>query len=286
MSIVIKNISFVYNPSTPFEKVAVNDVNLTIEKGEFIGIMGHTGCGKSTIAQLITGLVTPSKGTIEIDGENINDKQYDRSQLRKKVGIAFQYPEQQLFETSVEKDVAFGLKHLSLSKESMLSRVKWALEITGFNYDTIRKQSPFSLSGGEKRKVAIAGVLATKPDYLILDEPIAGLDPLGREDFLKLITTLNDSGMTIIMISHNADSLGEFARRILVFNEGALVDDGTPMDIFQDVDKMKSRKLGVSQSREIAYLMNENGIKISQNITKYKELLPAVLEAINGGDTV
>lgn len=280
MSITVKNLSYGYAMRTPLETEVLHDVSLTIERGQFVGIMGHTGCGKTTLIQLMAGLLTPSAGQIFLDDADINDKRYDRSILRRKLGMVFQYPECQLFETTVAKDVAFGLKHAGLSRQDVEKRVQWALEVTGFDYETVKELSPLGLSGGEKRRVAIAGILATQPEYLILDEPIAGLDPLGREDFLKLLTKLNAEGTTIVMVSHNADCLGAYASRILVLDHGKLVDDGTPSQVFLDVDQMKARQIGVSQCREIAKLLQDGGMAISQEITAYDDLLRAVLKEV------
>lgn len=178
MSISLSHVSFTYSPGTVFEKLALYDINLTIEDGEYVGIMGQTGCGKSTLLQLMVGLEQPSEGKVFVDGKDINVREYNRKILRQKVGMVFQYPEVQLFETSVEKDVAFGLKHSGLSKTEIDENVRWAVEMLGLDFEKIRAISPFSLSGGEKRRVAIAGILATKPKILILDEPVAGLDPV------------------------------------------------------------------------------------------------------------
>jgi energy-coupling factor transport system ATP-binding protein len=195
----------------------------------------------------------------------------------------FQYPECQLFETTVEKDVAFGLKHSGLSTAEKQARVRWALETVGFSFEKVHDQPPMGLSGGEKRRVAIAGVLAAKPEYLILDEPIAGLDPLGREAFLQLITELNRGGMTILMVSHNADCLGAYARRLLVLEDGQLVRDGTPEEIYADLDWMRAHRLGVPQSRTAAALLKQGGLDIPQDIASYDALLAAVLCAKGGG---
>ncbi len=270
MSVNVENVSFTYGGADVGAK-ALKDVSFSVEAGEFVGIMGHTGSGKSTLIQLMAGLLKPSSGRVFVDGKDINQKAYDRTSLRRKVGILFQYPESQLFETTVAKDVAFGLRHSGLTGAEMQERVRWALEVTGFDFEKIRKQSPMGLSGGEKRWVAIAGVLAARPEYLILDEPIAGLDPLGRDDFLRLMTRLNGEEMTIIMVSHNADCLGEYARRILVFDHGHLVEDGTVKSVFSDVEKMRSRSLGVSQSREIAYLLSERGVAMPADTVAYDE---------------
>ena len=284
MPIEVKNLSFTYSAGTPFETAALKNISLEIQNGEFIGVMGHTGCGKSTLIRALAGLIRPTEGNILIDGSDINGRRYDRSELRRKLGVVFQYPECQLFETTVEKDVAFGLRHSGLNKDEVTERVRWALEVCGFDFEKIAKASPMGLSGGEKRRVAIAGVLAVKPEYLILDEPIAGLDPLGREAFLELITGLNADGMTIIMVSHNADCIGEYARRVLLMSGGELIGDGSPEELFSDVERMRSLNLGVSRSREIAWLLKKGGMDIPQDICSYDRLLPAVLAQLGGGD--
>ena len=282
MPITVTNLTCVYGAGTPFETTALRDVSVTVENGSFVGILGRTGCGKSTLIQIMAGLLTPTAGTVMLDGQDIHARRYDRSILRRKVGIVFQYPECQLFETTVEKDVAFGLKHSGLSAEKQ-ARVRWALETVGFSFEKVHDQPPMGLSGGEKRRVAIAGVLAAKPEYLILDEPIAGLDPLGREAFLQLITELNRGGMTILMVSHNADCLGAYARRLLVLEDGQLVRDGTPEEIYADLDWMRAHRLGVPQSRTAAALLKQGGLDIPQDIASYDALLAAVLRAKGGG---
>ena len=284
MPIEVKNLSYTYSAGTPFETAALKNISLEIKNGEFIGVMGHTGCGKSTLIRALAGLIRPSAGSIIVDGSDINGRRYDRTELRRKLGVVFQYPECQLFETTVEKDVAFGLRHSGLNRDEVTERVRWALEVCGFDFEKIAKASPMGLSGGEKRRVAIAGVLAVKPEYLILDEPIAGLDPLGREAFLELITGLNAAGMTIIMVSHNADCIGEYASRVLLMSGGELIGDGSPEELFSDVERMRSLRLGVSRSREVAWLLEKGGMNIPQDICSYDRLLPAVLAELRGGD--
>ena len=284
MSIEVRSLCCTYGSGTLFETKALKNVSLKIKKGELVGIMGRTGCGKSTLIQAIAGLIPITSGEILLDGTDINGKGYDRSVLRRKLGIVFQYPECQLFEQTVEKDVAFGLKHLGLSKDEMQDRVRWALEICGFDCDRVRKLSPLGMSGGEKRRIAIAGVLAVKPEYLILDEPIAGLDPLGRGAFLELIKGLNAEGMTVIMISHNADCIAEYARRIIIFDDGELAADGTPQELFADTDKMRALHLGVSRSREMGLMLTEKGFDISPAVCTYDELFAAVYGILKGGD--
>ncbi len=283
MPVELENVSYTYASGTPYETEALENMSLKIKDGEFVGVMGHTGCGKSTMIQLIAGLLVPSEGKVLLDGNDINAKGYDRSVLRRNVGIVFQYPEYQLFETTVEKDVAFGLKHSGLDRGEVSERVRWALEIMGFSFDSIRNQSPLSLSGGEKRRVAIAGVLAVRPKIVIFDEPIAGLDPLGREAFLKLISDLNEDGTTIITVSHNADSMAEYAKRIIVLDSGRLIMDGKTRDVFSDVKRMEELRLGVSQPRLIADMLSKRGFEMPRDIVSCGELVSAIKERLIGG---
>lgn len=284
MSIEVKNLSYYYAEKTSLEVKALDRISFKINNGEFVGIMGHTGCGKSTLVQLIAGLLAPSSGQVLLDGVDINNYHYNRAVLRRTVGIVFQNPEYQLFETTVEKDVAFALKHSKLGKTETIERVKRALEVMGFSYEEIRKKSPLSLSGGEKRRVAIAGVLAAKPNVLIFDEPIAGLDPYSRIEFLELVRKLNQEGTTILMVSHNTDSLCEYAERILVMNSGKLVADGAPDKIFNSLDLVKEFHIGISNVRNIAQSLYENGFISSPIITKHQTLVNEIKATLKAGD--
>ncbi len=283
MSITITNLSYTYAAGTPLSIAALHQVNLTIADGEFVGIMGRTGCGKSTLIQLIAGLLTPSSGQILLDGKDIQQKGYPRQELRQKVGVVFQYPEYQLFETTVARDVAFGLKHSGLDKEQIRAQVQWALEQMGFSYDRVKDLSPMGLSGGEKRRIAIAGVLAVKPKILILDEPIAGLDPTARSDFLQLLTQLNRQGVTILMVSHNADSLAEYAHRILVLEQGRIVSDEPASSLFCRPQALQAKGLGVPQARQIAQALHSRGILDSDAIYQYEPLVSALIARFQGG---
>ena len=273
MPIKLDNVSYTYAPGTPHEIRALRNVNLDIEDGEFVGVMGTTGSGKSTLIQLIAGLIAPTKGKILLDGEDINAKKYDRDVLHRRIGLVFQYPEYQLFETTVERDVAFGLRHQGLTKEETASAVRTALETVGFDYDEVRDKSPLSFSGGEKRRIAIAGVLAPKPRVLILDEPIAGLDPLSRQDFLTMVDGLNAQGVTVIMISHNADALSEHAGRIIVLRDGALIRDGSAKHIFSDYYDLIRGGIGVPQVRQAVQLLRERGVNMPGNILLYDQFI-------------
>ena len=283
MSISLSHVSFTYSPGTVFEKLALYDINLTIEDGEYVGIMGQTGCGKSTLLQLMVGLEQPSEGKVFVDGKDINVREYNRKILRQKVGMVFQYPEVQLFETSVEKDVAFGLKHSGLSKTEIDENVRWAVEMLGLDFEKIRAISPFSLSGGEKRRVAIAGILATKPKILILDEPVAGLDPVGREEFLGLTKTLHAEGVTIIMVSHDADALSECADRIIGLKSGRLILDSPCSQAFSDIQQLRRWGIGIGQTRQITSALSECGIKVPEEVFRYDDLLSHLLTLHKGG---
>lgn len=273
MPIKLDNVSYTYAPGTPHEIRALRNVNLDIEDGEFVGVMGTTGSGKSTLIQLIAGLIAPTEGKILLDGEDINAKKYDRDVLHRRIGLVFQYPEYQLFETTVERDVAFGLRHQGLTKEETASAVRTALETVGFDYDEVRDKSPLSFSGGEKRRIAIAGVLAPNPRVLILDEPIAGLDPLSRQDFLTMVDGLNAQGVTVIMISHNADALSEHAGRIIVLRDGALIRDGSAKHIFSDYYDLIRGGIGVPQVRQTVQLLRERGVNMPGNIILYDQFI-------------
>ncbi len=284
MRIEVNHLSCSYPETAKRSVRALEDVSFTIEAGEFVGVMGRTGCGKSTLIQLIAGLLPPTEGEILIDGESIFSPRYDRARLRELVGVVFQNPEYQLFETTVEKDVAFSLKHQKLSKAEKQSRVQWALEVMGFDFEAIRQKSPLALSGGEKRRVAIAGVLAAKPKLLIFDEPIAGLDPLGREAFLHLAKTLNRFGVTILMVSHQADALCECAGRILVLEDGRLAADGPPEEIFRNLDAARRLHIGAGNARRIAQGLFDSGCLPAPYAVTYDGLLQGILTARKGGE--
>lgn len=283
MPLSVNDLNYFYMTGTPFEVQALKDVCLTIEDGEFVGIIGHTGCGKSTLIQLMAGLLKPASGTVLVNGEDINAYGYDRRRLRRTVGVVFQYPEYQLFEETVGKDVAFGPVKAGMTEQEAEKNVDTALELVGFEPAKIKQLSPFDLSGGQKRKVAIAGVLAMDPQILILDEPIAGLDPLGREQFMQLVKKLNDCGVTIIMISHNMDGLADHASRIVAMDHGTVYMDGTPKEVFADLPKLKRAGLGASESREAAAMLRERGWNIPDDIIKKDELVAAILKRNEDG---
>lgn len=283
MPLSVKKLNYFYMTGTPFEVQALKDVSLDVSDGEFVGIIGHTGCGKSTLIQLMAGLLKPASGTVLVNGRDINASGYDRKLLRRTLGVVFQYPEYQLFEETVGKDVAFGPLKAGMTEAEAEKNVDTALELVGFEPAKIKPLSPFDLSGGQKRKVAIAGVLAMDPQILILDEPIAGLDPLGREQFMQLVKKLNDRGVTIIMISHNMDGLADYASRIIAMDHGELYADGTPKEVFADLDKLKKVGLGASEAREAAAMLKERGWDIPSDIIKKDELVAAILKLSEDG---
>jgi energy-coupling factor transport system ATP-binding protein len=271
MPIEIKDLCLSYSQNN-----VLCNIDLNIDEGQMIGIIGQTGSGKTSLVQLIAGLIKPSSGTVLVDGDDIFDKKYDRAILRKKLGIVFQYPESQLFEQSVGKDIAFGLKKSGLSKSEKTAQVKWAMQLLNLDFEKIKDKSPLALSGGEKRKVAIAGVIVTKPKYLILDEPIAGLDPSSRNDFMKMLFSLKQSGTTVIMVSHNADCLAEYMDRIIVIDNGKIAMDSSPNEVYSRIDELKKMSLGTCTVKDICYKLSHSGIDISDEILKYDDLLNAL----------
>lgn len=268
MPIEIKDLSFSYDNDK-----FINNLNLNIENGEMLGIMGNTGCGKSTLVQLITGLIKPNNGQIIIDGDNITNKKFDKAILRKKLGIVFQFPEMQLFEQTVQKDIYFGLKKFRLSDEEKYKRAKDILALLNLDFDKIKDKSPLALSGGEKRKIAVAGILVCNPKYLILDEPIAGLDSDSRENFMNLLVKLKKTGITIIIISHNADYIAEYCDRVIVMDNGQIVLNDTPDNIFNDFECLQKLNIGTCSSKQIINLLDKNGISISKSAIKYDDLI-------------
>ncbi len=256
MPIEIKDLSHTYGKDTPFEYSALKDISLDIDDGEFVGLIGHTGSGKSTFIQHLNGLLNPTSGTVVVDGQDIfNASKEDKYKNRLKVGLVFQYPESQLFEETVFKDVAFGPKNLNLSEEEIEARVKDALESVGLDYQTYKDKSPFELSGGQMRRVAIAGVLAMRPQVLILDEPTAGLDPQGRNEILRQIKDYHEkNGTTIVLVSHSMEDVGRLADKVLVLNKGEVAFFDKPENVFVQTEELE--KIGLA-APQITYLMKE-----------------------------
>ncbi|WP_133016274.1 energy-coupling factor transporter ATPase [Clostridium cuniculi] len=267
MSIKIENLTHVYMPKTPFEKKALDDVNLVIEDGEFLALIGHTGSGKSTLIQHLNGLLEPSSGRILVDDIDLTNKETKLTDIRKKIGLVFQYPEYQLFEETIEKDIAFGPNNLGLSQEEVSDRVKKSMEMVGLDYETYKDVSPFDLSGGQKRRVAIAGVIAMEPKVLILDEPTAGLDPKGRDDILEQIKILHEKyKMTIVLVSHSMEDVGKLAERIVVMNKGKVALMGKPAEIFKEVEILEEIGLAVPQVTYLMRALKEKGFNVSDEV--------------------
>ena len=282
MSIVIEKLNYVYMAGGPYETKALNDVSLTIGDGEFIGLIGHTGSGKSTLVQHLNGLLRPTSGRILVDGLDLADKQTDRRAVRRKVGLVFQYPENQLFEETVEKDIAFGPRNLGLDDAEVSRRVREAMAKVALDYERLKDRSVFELSGGQMRRVAIAGVLAMEPGTLVLDEPCAGLDPRGREEILGLIRNLHEqAGTTIVMVSHSMDDVASLAERVIVMNHGRVAMDGTPREVFSRGAELRAIGLDVPQAVLLADKLRERGFDVPQGVYRVEEI-KAVIEGIVG----
>ena len=282
MPIVIEHLNYVYMSGGPYETHALSDVNLTIEDGEFVGLIGHTGSGKSTLVQHLNGLLMPTSGKITVDGLDIADKHTDRRAIRRKVGLVFQYPENQLFEETVAKDIAFGPRNLGLDEQEIDRRVREAMRRVALSYEELHERSVFELSGGQMRRVAIAGVLAMEPQVLVLDEPCAGLDPRGREEILGLIRDLHrEAGTTIVMVSHSMDDVASLAERVIVMNHGKVAMDGTPRDVFARGDELRAIGLDVPQAVLLADRLRERGFDVPQGIYRIEEI-KTVIENIVG----
>lgn len=267
MSIKIENLTYVYMEGTPFEKKAIDNVNINIEDGEFVALIGHTGSGKSTLIQHINGLLKPKSGNIIIDDTNIANKGVKLSSIRKKVGLVFQYPEYQLFEETIEKDIAFGPINLGLSQEETLNRVKRAMNIVGLDYEVYKDKSPFELSGGQKRRVAIAGVVAMEPRVLILDEPTAGLDPKARDDIYSKVQALRkEYNMTIVLVSHSMEDVAKFADKILVMDKGKCVLQGKPCEVFKHIDDLESIGLAAPEVTYLVQKLKKKGFNLPDDI--------------------
>ena len=270
MPIIVDHLNCIYEQGTNMEVAALKDINLVIPDGQFIGLIGHTGSGKSTLVQHLNGLIEATSGTVYFNGEDIYDKDYDRKKLRSKVGLVFQYPEHQLFETDVFKDVCFGPKNLGLDRKETELRAYKALKMVGLP-DEYFYQSPFDLSGGQKRRVAIAGVLAMEPDVLILDEPTAGLDPKGRDEILELIKGLQETGMTIILVSHSMEDVANYVDRIIVMNKGSVMLDGVPKDVFAHYKELEEVGLAAPAVTYIMQQLKQNGFAVSTDATTIEE---------------
>lgn len=288
MSLIeINNLSHVYSPGLPFEKKAVDDISLKIEENEFIGLIGHTGSGKSTFIQHLNGLLKPSSGEIIIDGTRVDKSGSNLTDLRKKVGLVFQYPEYQLFEETIERDIAFGPRNLDISEEEVQKRVKASMESVGLDYETYKDKSPFELSGGLKRRVAIAGVLAMESKVLILDEPTAGLDPRGRDEILSEIKNIHENRkITVILVSHSMEDVAKIAERIIVFDKGKVFLDGEPREIFRNEDKLLGVGLGIPQITSLMRTLKKKGLDINEDAITVEEAKESLKKYLRGASNV
>ena len=287
MSIVIEHLNYVYMQGGPYETRALDDVSLTIHDGEFIGLIGHTGSGKSTLVQHLNGLILPTSGKITVDGMDLAEKGTDRRAIRRRVGLVFQYPENQLFEETVAKDIAFGPKNLGLGEEEIDRRVRTAMRRVALDYDKLAQRSVFELSGGQMRRVAIAGVLAMEPQTLVLDEPCAGLDPRGREEILGLISDLHrESGATIVMVSHSMEEIASNVDRLLVMNDSHLVMDATPQEVFAHPEELVRMGLAVPKVTQVLLRLRALGVDVPASAFTVEQAERLLLPLVKGGSAV
>jgi energy-coupling factor transport system ATP-binding protein len=285
MSIKAEHINYIYSQGTAFEQYALKDVSFEIQDGEFVGLIGHTGSGKSTLIQHLNGLIRATSGALYYNGKNIYDADFSMKELRNKVGLVFQYPEHQLFEVDVFSDVCFGPKNQKLAQDVIEERARQALTLVGLK-EKYWKQSPFELSGGQKRRVAIAGVLAMRPDVLILDEPTAGLDPKGRDELLDQLAELHEKEkLTIILVSHSMEDIARYAGRIMVMNHGEKIFDGTPKEVFRHYKELEKVGLAAPQVTYIVHALRDHGVPVSEDVTTVAEAKAAILKVLKkGGD--
>ena len=282
MSIKLEHVNYIFSQGTAYEKHALKDVSLEIPQGQFAGIIGHTGSGKSTLIQHLNGLIKATSGTVYYDGRSIYEEGYDMRKLRGQVGLVFQYPEYQLFEVDVITDVCFGPKNQGLSQEECEQKARWALDLVGFP-EKYYKQSPFELSGGQKRRVAIAGILAMHPKVLVLDEPTAGLDPKGRDEILDQIEHLHrETGMTVILVSHSMEDIARYVERIIVMNRGEKMLDGTPGEVFSHYKELEKVGLAAPQVTYVMHDLKEHGLPVSTKATTIQEAADEIMRSLHG----
>ena len=282
MSIILNHVSYVYDADTNMPVKALDDINLVINDGEFIGLIGHTGSGKSTLVQHLNGLMKATSGTIYYNGEDIYDSDYNKKELRSKVGLVFQYPEHQLFEVDVFTDVCFGPKNLGWDDKKIQLKAYEALKMVGIE-DEFFYQSPFDLSGGQKRRVAIAGVLAMSPEVLVLDEPTAGLDPKGRDELLNKISELRrTTGMTVVLVSHSMEDVANYVDRIVVMNKGRVMYDDVPSEVFKNYKELEAVGLAAPQVTYIMHALNDAGLKVNCEVTTVNEAADEIVKALKG----
>ena len=284
MSIEVKNVTYTYMPKTPFERIALKNIDLCIEKKEFTAIAGHTGSGKSTLVQQLNGLLDPTEGEVLVDGIAIHGKNAQAVAARRKVGMVFQYPEHQLFEESIFADIAFGPRNLELAEADIEQRVKKAMEFVNLPYKEYKDRSPFQLSGGQMRRVAIAGVIALQPEYLILDEPTAGLDPRGRRDLLEKISQLHrKEGIGVVLVSHNMDDVAELADRVIFMSQGKITVNASPKQAFSETEHLKEAGLDLPQMVQLLQVLKKQGISVKTDIFTIKEAVASVQQALKEG---
>ena len=277
MQVTLEHVTHTYQPGSPFQATAIQDVSMAVREGEFLALIGHTGSGKSTLAQHINGLLKPTSGRVLLDGQDIHQKGFDKKAARRAVGLVFQYPEHQLFEETVAKDIAFGPKNLGLSDAEIAERVQEALGKVGLDEPGIAEKSPFELSGGQMRRVAMAGVLAMRPRILVLDEPAAGLDPQSREDMLQLISGLHQQGTTVVMISHSMDDVARFATRAVVMEHGTVVMEGPPEEIFRHAERLEGMGLDVPSVCKLGMKLREMGLSCPADVFREEQAMNALL---------
>ncbi len=286
MAIEITNLTHIYDQGSPYQTAALDHVSLKIEEGEILGLIGHTGSGKSTLIQHMNGLLKATSGSIRIDGEEITAKGVRLDEVRKKVGLVFQYPEYQLFEETIAKDVAFGPGQQGLSEEEVGNRVKEAMSIVGLDYEEFKDRSPFELSGGQRRRAAIAGILAMDPKYLILDEPTAGLDPKGRDDVLGQIMALHQrKGIAVILVSHSMEDIAKLVDRIVVMHQGKIALSGTPAEVFMHAEELRAIGLGVPQVTELVFSLKARGVDLGEGVYTVEEAQRRILTMFKGEGT-
>ena len=281
MPIEVKNLTHIYMEGTPFEARALDSVSLSIRDGEFIGVIGHTGSGKSTLIAHLNALDRPEPGTVFVNGMDLGAKDADLANVRRTVGLVFQYPEYQLFEETVAKDIAFGPRNLKLPEDEVQARVRRAMEMVGLA-ERYADRSPFDLSGGQKRRAAIAGVLAMEPSILILDEPAAGLDPVGRREMLDLVKRIHEAGTTVVMVSHSMDDVGRLCDRLIVLEHGHVAFTGTPAEVFRHGDELRAIGLDVPECARLAAALREKGFSLPEDIYSYDDVRSALLKMLKG----
>ena len=282
MSIILKNINYVYMAKTPYEKTAIKNINIEIKRGEFVGIIGHTGSGKSTLLQHLNGLLKPTTGMVSVDGQDINIKGKAAQNAKRSVGMVFQYPEHQLFEETVYDDIGFGPRNIGIEEAEVDRRVKKAMDFVGLGYEEFAKRTPFQLSGGQMRRVAIAGVIALEPAYLILDEPSAGLDPRGRDEiFGQIIKMYKNTGITVVLVSHNMEDVARMANRLIVMNSGEISLDGSPIEIFRDCQsQLKEAGVDVPPLTILMNKFNQRGLAVDHTVVAMDAAVESIVTAV------